>query len=337
MSHDLLSVPPLLLQARDRLRAGDVVAIPTETVYGLAASIASEAGLRKIFAIKQRPFFDPLIVHVASVPEAVSLVQEWPALVDYLTQTFWPGPLTVVLPKSPHVHPLITAGGETVAIRWPAHPLAETLIRLVGSPLAAPSANKFGRTSPSRPEHVAQEFAGADLLILDGGACTVGVESTVIEYLPAQAGPATIHILRPGGVTAAMLRQALAHWPQPVTVRQAHSAATPGHLPHHYMPSIPLVILSDADASPGAPLSAATRRRLTQALPLPSDWRACELRLDPDPALAARILYSDLHRLAASGAQVIYVRATPTRLHDDLWSAIWDRLQRAASLDLTAS
>jgi len=334
-SQALTPVHALLLHARERLLAGDVVAIPTETVYGLAASIASEEGLRKVFHLKNRPLFDPLIVHVASIQEAQRLVQAWPPLVDCLAHTFWPGPLTIVLPKSPQVHPLITSGLDTVAIRAPAHPLAQALIELVGTPLAAPSANKFGRTSPSRPEHVAQEFAGDDLCILDGGACTVGVESTVIEVVRGPDDQDTIRILRPGGVTTAMLQQALAQWPQPVALGRASSTASPGHLKHHYMPPIPLVILHDQAQDVGLPLSVETRQHLAQQLPLPPDWRACELLLNEVPALAARELYSDLRRLATSGADLIYVRAIPERMQHDLWSAIWDRLQRAASVELS--
>ncbi len=325
---------PVLLSARDRLLAGDVVAIPTETVYGLAASIASEQGLRKIFALKNRPFFDPLIVHVADIAAARSLVQAWPPLIDWLTRAFWPGPLTVVLPKSAHVHPLITAGLDTVAIRCPAHPLAQTLIHLLGEPLAAPSANKFGRTSPSRPEHVAQEFAGEGLLIVDGGTCAVGVESTVIALDQTTTGTETIRILRPGGVTAEMLQHALAQWPQPVAVVEASSTASPGHLKHHYMPPIPLVILREPQTAAGMPLSVHTRHSITRQLALSEPWQACELVLNDAPSLAARELYSDLRRLAASGASVIYVRATPQQTGHDLWAAIWDRLQRAASLEL---
>jgi L-threonylcarbamoyladenylate synthase len=295
---NLLPTSALLLQARDRLLAGGVVAIPTETVYGLAASIASERGLRQVFALKNRPFFDPLIVHVASVQDARSLVQAWPPLADFLTSAFWPGPLTIVLPKSAHVHPLITAGLDTVAIRAPAHALTQSLLRLVDTPLAAPSANKFGRTSPSRPEHVAQEFCGED-------------------------------------VTEAMLQHALRQWVQPVSIVYANSTASPGHLKQHYMPAVPLVILREQEHERGAPLSATIRHRLTSALHLPADCTMCELPLNEVPALAARELYSDLHRLAASGASVLYVRASPERQHHDLWAAIWDRLQRAASLELT--
>jgi L-threonylcarbamoyladenylate synthase len=165
-----------LLKARDRLVAGDVVAIPTETVYGLAASIDSEKGLRRIFSLKERPFFDPLIVHVASLKEASSLVRDWPPIADFIGRYFWPGPLTLVLPKAERVNSLITSGLDTVAVRYPSHPLTLDLIRLVGTPLAAPSANKFGKTSPSRALHVKSEFPGTDLLILDGGECEIGVE-----------------------------------------------------------------------------------------------------------------------------------------------------------------
>jgi L-threonylcarbamoyladenylate synthase len=210
-----------LIRARDLLRNGDVVAIPTETVYGLAASIASHDGLKKIFALKERPFFDPLIVHVASFEQAKSVVSEFPPLADFLTRWFWPGPLTVVLPKASNIDPVITSGLETVAVRYPAHPLAQDLIRLVGSPLAAPSANKFGRTSPSTASHVRSEFKGSPLLVLDGGPCEVGLESTVLTIAKTPEGADQIRILRPGGITAEAIEEALVRWSAPVEVVRA--------------------------------------------------------------------------------------------------------------------
>ena len=150
-------------RARNALRGGDVVGMPTETVYGLAAPISNEAGIRRIFEVKDRPFFDPLIVHIASFAQLDLVVQDFPPLAQLLTQAFWPGPLTIVLPRSEAVNPLICSGLPTVGVRMPRHLLALRLIRSVGEPLAAPSANKFGRTSPTSAAHVRAEFPGASL------------------------------------------------------------------------------------------------------------------------------------------------------------------------------
>ena len=317
-----------LMAARDRLRSGQVVAIPTETVYGLAASIDSEVGLKAIFALKERPFFDPLIVHVNSIKQAQSLTTGWSPLADFIARWFWPGPLTVVLPKSAHVNPIITSGLETVAIRWPSHPLAQDLIGLVGTPLAAPSANKFGRTSPSTADHVREEFSGSDLQILDGGPSAVGVESTVISFSQNSSGE-EIRILRPGGVTEEALKGALERWSQPVSVVRAESQESPGHLKHHYMPKVPLAILLKPPE---------TKDLLTIAIAIGSraPKNARELHLADDATQAARILYSEMRELCDEGADFLWVLATPER-EGGLWTAIWDRLNRAASWNRGAS
>ena len=313
-----------LTRARDLLRKGDVVAIPTETVYGLAASIASNEGLKKIFSLKERPFFDPLIVHVASFQQAKEVVAEFPPLADFLARRFWPGPLTLVLTKAASVDPVITSGLETVAVRYPAHPLAQDLIKMVGSPLAAPSANKFGRTSPSTAQHVKTEFEGSNLLVIDGGPCDVGLESTVLTIAKAPNGDDQIRILRPGGITAEDLKEALDRWSKPVEVVRAESAESPGHLKHHYMPTIPLVLVSE---KPNAQTLAAIAKDLAlKSVPK----QARELDLSHDAAQAARLLYSEMRRLSESGADLLYVLETPER-QGGLWAAVWDRLTRAAS------
>lgn len=316
-----------LKKARDRLLNGDVVAMPTETVYGLAASIESEKALRKIFALKERPFFDPLIVHVSSFKEAASVARTWPPLADFLARFFWPGPLTLVLPKAESVNPLITSGLDTVAIRYPSHPIALELIQLVGTPLAAPSANRFGRTSPSCADHVRAEFPGSQLLIIDGGECEVGLESTVIAIDPDET---KIRILRPGAITAEMLADKLKKWSKPVAIEHVSSAESPGHLKHHYMPSIPLVIVK-RDEPHG--LTKKTRDEIGHELGK-KITKPVELVLNEEPAQAARELYAELRRLSNHNADLIYVREP----HSDegLWRAIWDRLSRAATLDLRA-
>jgi len=313
-----------LKKARDRLLKGDVVAMPTETVYGLAASIESEPALRKIFALKERPFFDPLIVHVASFKEAANVAKSWPPLADFLARMFWPGPFTLVLPKADSVNPLITSGLDTVAIRYPSHPVAIELIQMVGTPLAAPSANRFGRTSPSCADHVRAEFPGNQFLILDGGQCEVGLESTVVAIDPDET---KVRILRPGAVTAEMLAEKLKKWSKPVEIEHASSAESPGHLKHHYMPKIPLVIVK-RDEPEG--LSKETRDLISRELGT-RVIKANELILNEEPAQAARELYAELRRLSEPGADIIYVREPQS--DEGLWRAIWDRLSRAASLD----
>jgi L-threonylcarbamoyladenylate synthase len=325
-----------ILEACDRLRAGEVVAVPTETVYGLAGSIESEIGLRRIFSLKERPFFDPLIVHVENFKQARELVADWPPLADFLVRTFWPGPLTIVLPKAPHVNSLITSGLSTVALRQPAHPIARKLIHALGHPIAAPSANKFGRTSPSKAEHVQTEFPNDGLLVLDGGECEVGVESTVVSFGESATFNTEVQILRPGGVTKEMLEEALTRWSNPVTVRRLASEASPGHLKHHYMPKIPLVIVSEAE---DAALSETTRLRIRTELKLQRIDSAAELLLDENPALAARELYNQMRVLSETAqTDLLYVKKKKAHLVEGgLWQAIWDRLSRAATLDLTAN
>ncbi|MCM2282643.1 MAG: L-threonylcarbamoyladenylate synthase [Bdellovibrionaceae bacterium] len=313
--------------ARQRLQNDDVVAIPTETVYGLAASIASDQAIRKVFALKKRPFFDPLIVHVASFQQARDVVADWPAVADYLARVFWPGPLTLVLPKRPEVNPLITSGLETVAVRHPRHELTERLIAAVG-PLAAPSANRFGRTSPSRAEHVATEFPNEDLLILDGGPCEVGLESTVISFELTDAQD-TILILRPGGVTEQDLQQALERWSKPTKIQLGSTGIqAPGQLKHHYMPDIPLVLVGEG----GNPASPERLKAIEKTLGL-RPQRPTQLTLDTDPAIAAREFYDQLRRLASSGADAILIQKNASR-SGGFWDAINDRLGRAASLEI---
>jgi L-threonylcarbamoyladenylate synthase len=312
----------LVQKAVSHLKAHGLVAIPTETVYGLAAAIDSEDGLKSIFKIKGRPFFDPLIVHVASIRQAKELTCDWAQLTDFLARSFWPGPFTIVVPKSERVNALITSGLETVAVRYPDHPLALQLIRSLGTPVAAPSANKFGKTSPSKASHVEQEFAAeiqsGELVVIDGGECNVGVESTIVEVSSGH-----VRILRPGMVTKEMLEDKLKFWSHPTTVtyvKNDGSIQAPGTLKHHYMPRIPLVLVDEQN---GVPLEI-----------LSQFHRLAELRLAFDANLAARELYSELRRLGESGADGILFTVRSSQTNDDRWSAILDRLSRAATHDL---
>lgn len=223
------------------LRAGGVVAMPTETVYGLAASIRREDGLKRIFEVKGRPSDNPLIVHVATVDDAVALtLPAYEAQVRRLASIFWPGPLTCVVPAAASVSRLITAHLDTVAVRMPQHPLALALITSLGAPVAAPSANRSGRPSPTRAQHVIDDF-GEDVQVLDGGACAVGVESTVVRL--DEKG---CTILRPGTVTYQQLCDAL-NMPVMYTVSEDDLRASPGTRYRHYAPACPVVLCTSEE------------------------------------------------------------------------------------------
>jgi L-threonylcarbamoyladenylate synthase len=312
-------------RAKEVLLAGGVVALPTETVYGLAASIESEEGIRKIFAIKERPFFDPLIVHIADLEQKTQVIAEWPEVADFLAKKFWPGPLTLVLPKNPRINTLITAGLDTVGIRMPSHPVARALIELCRVPLAAPSANKFGKTSPTKADHVRKGFEKEELFILDGGQSEVGLESTVVE-LSREGEKAIVTILRPGAITEILLSEALTERGEPFEIRKKSSLASPGNVEHHYMPNIPLVIVVQEELS----LKQKTRDEICQDFQLERNVRGAELKLDKNPRLAARSLYVRMRECSDSGDSFIYVFRRKEQ-EGGLWDAIWDRLNRASS------
>lgn len=307
-------------KAVDLLRQGEVIGMPTETVYGLAGDVFNESAVQKIFSTKQRPFFDPLIVHVANAEDVHKLVEDVPAAAQVLMKNFWPGPLTLILPKKSSVSDLVTSGLTTVGVRMPNHPVARELIQLFGSPLAAPSANLFGRTSPTTAKHVQDEFKHS-VFVLDGGPSEIGLESTVVGFEND-----TILIYRPGAVTAQMARVALVRAGISFEVLEKESNVAPGHLQHHYMPSIPLIIVkAGADIS-----EVENAARPTLKL---SEWRPANLNLHSDPVIAARELYSGLRRCSESGANVIVVEKSQ-RTENELWFAIWNRLEKAASLSL---
>lgn len=314
-----------LERAKQILLDGGVVALPTETVYGLAAAITSEAGIRKIFAIKERPFFDPLIVHISDLEQKAQVISAWPDLAAFLAKKFWPGPLTMVLPKHPSLNPLITSGLETVGIRMPAHPVARALIELCKVPLAAPSANKFGKTSPTKAEHVIKGFEKDDLMVLDGGQSEVGLESTVVE-LSQEGETDIVTILRPGAVTEDLLQAALAERGRAFAVRRKSSMASPGNIEHHYMPNIPLVTVADE----GGALKQKVRDQICKDFELERNVRGAELRLDQNPRIAARSLYVRMRECSDSGAAFIYVVRGKNQT-GGIWDAIWDRLNRASS------
>jgi L-threonylcarbamoyladenylate synthase len=312
-------------QAVERLCAGDVVALPTETVYGLSARIDSEPALMKVFAVKERPSFDPLIVHVSDVRQARALCSEWPAIYDLLTEEFWPGPLTLIAPKLPSVSNTITSGLLSVAFRCPQHPVFLEAIARVGVPLAAPSANRFGRTSPTTAAHVEEEFDEL-VAVVDGGACEVGVESTVLTAEKAAGDKWQLKILRPGGISREALRDFLDEHQIKFEISRAASPASPGNLKEHYQPKSPVVILNGKSWDELA--HAATEKILNRKV-----TSAVELRLPRTPQEAARVLYSEFRKLSRSADHVLWITRKESH-HGEDWEAVWDRIERASSATL---
>ncbi|MBX3040819.1 MAG: threonylcarbamoyl-AMP synthase [Bdellovibrionaceae bacterium] len=313
-----------------------VVGLPTETVYGLAARIDRPLGIQSIFSTKERPFFDPLIVHVASFNQARSLTTEWSKAAALLAEKFWPGPLTLVLPKASTVNPLITSGLESVGLRMPKHPLALQLIALADCPLAAPSANKFGRTSPTSAAHVISEFQGL-VPVIEGGPCDVGIESTVLR-LQEKKGVTILNLLRPGAVTLTDLSMVLDQAGISYRIEEAvEKSVAPGQMKHHYMPDIPLIWVETKLGK--SEITARTNRRLKELpdvvegvkIKKPSGAlsKSAELVLSEDPAIAARELYALLREKAASGADHLIYRHDPKKTGPE-WLGLLDRLRKAA-------
>lgn len=319
-------------QAISLLQKDGIVAIPTETVYGLAAAINSEIAIKRIFDIKKRPFFDPLIVHVENLNQAKTLVSEWPEIAEILAQHFWPGPLTLVLKKSHKISDLITAGLERVGIRCPNHPVALEILRKIKSPLAAPSANLFGQTSPTNSQHVEKEFS-SQVPVVDGGSSEVGIESTVLLIDGSEIG-----ILRSGKILASDIEKCLQSktvqffWKKNISKKES-----PGHLKHHYMPSKPLFWVNNQKISD---LMIKLNEKIKE---LPHDIEGIqllipqqinsfkELVLPPLPGEAARLLYAELRRLSESDCDclVFYFK---DYMNTPEWEPILERLRKASSV-----
>jgi L-threonylcarbamoyladenylate synthase len=319
-----------VLHAAELLRAGEVVALPTETVYGLAANAFDEQAVAKIFQIKGRPANNPIIVHVAGVEMAKSCVKNWPELAGKLSKAFWPGPLTLVLPRANQIPEIVTAGGPTVGIRWPSHPFIQAVIRKCGFPLAAPSANLSSRVSPTNAEHVRQQLGGKIPLIVDGGQSQVGIESTVLDLTVSPPG-----ILRPGMIHAESLAAVCGEvagdkW----QVTGKDSLRSPGLLAKHYSPKAKLLVLKWTDNTELAAdlvtrhLSPVTCFIIAHTK-IPSAGNFGEVSVIPhDAEVFARALYAELHRCDEMGAAAIIVEAPPALPE---WAGIADRLRRAAA------
>lgn len=327
--------PAATLAALERaaavLRRGGLVAVPTETVYGLAALALDEAAVGRIFTAKGRPSTNPLIVHVADAAMARTLAADWPDAAERITRALWPGPVTVVVPRASAVPDLVTAGGETVALRCPAHPVIRRLIALVGQPLAAPSANRSLRLSPTTAGHVYESLGARVDLILDGGPCSAGIESTVIDC--TAAAPC---VLRPGPVAAAALAAVLGG---PVASAPDHSgvARSPGQLRRHYAPRTPLEVAADAPRVVRRAIRAGKRVGWLCLAPeapatraIAASTEAVVVPMPTAPADYGARLYALLHALDRRSLDLIVADAPPA---EAAWDAIRDRLSRASTPD----
>jgi L-threonylcarbamoyladenylate synthase len=303
------------------LRAGGLVAFPTETVYGLGADASNSAAVRKIFAAKGRPQDHPLIVHVADVSELKHWAAEVPRSAWLLAEKFWPGPLTLVLPKARQVPTAVTGGQDTIALRVPSHPVAQRLLKAFGGGIAAPSANRFGRISPTTAQHVREDLGQDVDLVIDGGPCTVGIESTIVDL----TGPQPV-VLRPGHVNSKQIEDALLIQ---LSASTPASPRAPGTLPVHYAPRTPLKAVSadmldaflrkDAAAVPTAVLARRGRPRDTKA----ALWQVAPTTADE----YGQQFYALLRRLDNAGCGLIVVELPPELTE---WAAVRDRLDRAA-------
>jgi L-threonylcarbamoyladenylate synthase len=302
------ATPAAIQEAAEALRHGELVVIPTETVYGLACNALDPAAVKKVFEAKGRPGENPLIVHIASFEQISEVAKDWPEVAEQLAHRFWPGPLTLVLHKKPNVPDATTAGLDTVAVRIPSHPVALAVIEAAGVPIAAPSANAFTGLSPTSAEDVDPLIADQAVMTLDGGRCEIGLESTVVDLSGDHP-----RILRPGGVTRAQVQavvgRPLGHLPPP-SVKLG-----PGMYPRHYAPKARLVIVPALDdGQPG----------LTFREPNAPG----QLKMPEDPAAYGACLYRMLRRLDKEGVPAIYVENPPS---DPDWEAVHDRLRKASA------
>ncbi len=320
----MLPEPARIEEAAARLNAGELVAFPTETVYGLGADAANPLAVARIFAAKGRPASHPLIVHVSGIAAAREWTASMPEQGLRLAEAFWPGPLTLVMPRAGHVLDAVTGGQASIALRAPAHPVARALLAAFGRGIAAPSANRYGRISPTRAADVREELGDRVALVLDGGDCEVGLESTIVACLDGR-----VTLLRPGAVSRSQIADIVGAVADP----DAYAPRAPGRQRSHYAPRTPLAII-DAGALPAAVARAgAAGERIavlarSAAPPVASElvWR----QMPPRPAGYGRALYATLRELDRAGVSCILVEALPP---DEAWAAIADRLARAAASD----
>jgi L-threonylcarbamoyladenylate synthase len=306
-------------EAARLLKAGEVLALPTETVYGLAGNAFDAAAVRRIFEAKGRPAHNPLIVHVCSIEMARGVVAEWPERAEDVARKYWPGPLTLVLPKAATIPDEVTAGGATVAVRWPSHPFMQAVIRRCGFPLAAPSANRSNGVSPTNVGHVIASLDGRIPLAIDGGQSQVGIESTVFDVLANR-------VLRPGMISARELQAQSG-------VNMEGALRSPGLLDKHYSPHGRVILATWKNSRDAKEIALRNQARLEstrviahEIIPMDAGFAAVAV-IPHDTEAYARALYAELHRCDESGAEWILVETPPDGPE---WEGIRDRLRRAA-------
>lgn len=304
-------------RAEEILASGGLVAIPTETVYGLAARADRDDAVARIYAAKGRPSSNPLIIHVANEEDARRWCSAWPAGASDLVRKFWPGPLTIVVPAGSGVSKLALAGGDTVGLRAPAHPVAGALLSACRLPLAAPSANRSTELSPTTAQHVMDSLGGRIDAILDGGACGVGIESTVLDLVSAEP-----RVLRPGMISPAMIAEVLGREVFSGAIGTDLFVRSPGLQERHYAPRVPLRLISKQEIVRGLPSNAFLVRF---GLPIPPGSMGASLPAEPSDA--ARLLFSTLHDTTEKTTLIVVEDPPP----GESWDAIRDRLRRAAT------
>jgi len=315
-----------IAEAAEILRRGGLVAFPTETVYGLGANALNADAVQRIYSAKGRPSFNPLIVHVPDEEGARELASEWPERADRVAKAFWPGPMTIVLPKRAIVPDNVTAGLDSVALRVPANPVALALLRTAGIPLAAPSANRSTAVSPTTARHVVRSLGDRVDLVLDGGSTSVGIESTVLDLRGAAAV-----ILRPGIVGARELEPLVGPITLPNDLQADVARPSPGMMERHYAPRAKLVLFDRDDTSDvlgAARIRAAKGERAGLLLISVGAAAAVDvIRMPADAARYAQRLYAALHEFDDLGCQVIYAERVPNGAE---WAGVRDRLERAS-------
>jgi len=318
--------------AVETLRAGDLVVFPTETVYGLGANASNPAAVRKIFEVKGRPPDHPVIVHLDDPRYLHRWVSDLPRAAEQLAAMFWPGPLTLILPKADSVNDIVTGGQDSIGIRVPSHPMAQQLLNAFGGGIAAPSANRYGRLSPTKPEHVRDELGDAVRVILDGGDSPIGLESTIVSCLNDE-----VRLLRPGFITRSQIVQVVGELAAAGVAPRA-----PGDRALHYAPSTPLEIVPSDDLEVRAGEVLARQEKvavLAMRPPLHTKRFMTWINAGKKPETYAHNLYNHLRTLDRAGCVRILVQELP---QDERWAAILDRLQRASGmgedpLELSAS
>jgi L-threonylcarbamoyladenylate synthase len=321
------ATPIELAAAVQALRDGELVAFPTETVYGLGAHAGYPAALRRVFELKGRPTTHPLIVHIDSLRYLTRWAREVPEAATMLAERFWPGPLTLVLPRAENVHRLVTGGQDTVAVRVPSHPMAQQLLTAFGGGIAAPSANRYGRLSPTRAEHVREEFGAAVRLVLDGGDCKLGLESTIVACLDGK-----VQLLRPGAVTLSQLERVVG---EVMTDSSAQTPRVPGSADAHYAPTTPLSVVPSSELEGlVAALTEGGLRVAVLALHPPMGTYRLTTWINGGQRAEnyAHDLYAHLRALDKAGCARILVQEVPA---DERWDAAYDRLHRAAAASAT--